>query len=53
MFGLDDELQSLKKAGLLRLLPVIEARSGTHIRIDGRDLLLMASNDYLGLSVSG
>jgi 8-amino-7-oxononanoate synthase len=50
MFNLDDELHTLKKTGLFRRLPVIEARSGTHIRIDGRELLLMASNDYLGLS---
>jgi 8-amino-7-oxononanoate synthase len=50
MFDLDDELQSLKEAGLLRKMPGIEARSATHIRIDGRELLLMASNDYLSLS---
>ncbi len=50
MFNLDDELQSLKEAGLLRKIPEVEARSATHIRIDGRELLLMASNDYLGLS---
>jgi 8-amino-7-oxononanoate synthase len=50
MFDLDDELQSLKKSGLLRTIPDVEARSATHIRIDGRNLLLMASNDYLGLS---
>jgi glycine C-acetyltransferase/8-amino-7-oxononanoate synthase len=50
MFDLDDELQALKQAGLLRTLPGVEARSATRIRIDGRDLLLMASNDYLGLS---
>jgi 7-keto-8-aminopelargonate synthetase-like enzyme len=51
MFDLDNELQSLKKAGLLRTLPEVEARSATRIRIDGRELLLMASNDYLGLSL--
>jgi len=50
MFDLNNELKALKKAGLLRKLPGVESRSATHIRIDGRDLLLMASNDYLGLS---
>jgi len=50
MFDLDKELQSLKEAGLLRTMPGVEARNVTHIRIDGRELLLMASNDYLGLS---
>jgi hypothetical protein len=38
MFDLDDELHILKKAGLLRRLPVIEARSATHIRIDGQEM---------------
>jgi len=50
MFNLDEELKALKKARLHRRLPSVEARTGTHIRIKGRDLLLMASNDYLGLS---
>lgn len=50
MFNLDEELKALKKARLLRRLPSVEARTGSHIRIKGRELLLMASNDYLGLS---
>ncbi len=29
MFNLDDELQALKKAGLLRKVPEVEARSAT------------------------
>jgi len=50
MFDLDEELHALKKAGLHRQVPAVEARSVTHISIKGRELLLMASNDYLGLS---
>ena len=28
----------------------IEAQRGTHIRVDGRDMIMLSSNDYLGLS---
>ncbi len=28
----------------------IEAQNGTNIRLDGRDLIMLSSNDYLGLS---
>jgi len=28
----------------------IEAQSGTNIRLDGRDMIMLSSNDYLGLS---
>ncbi len=28
----------------------MEAQQGTHIRLDGRDMIMLASNDYLGLS---
>jgi 7-keto-8-aminopelargonate synthetase-like enzyme len=28
----------------------IEAQRGTHIRLDGRDMVMLSSNDYLGLS---
>ena len=28
----------------------MEAQQGTHIRLDGRDLVMLSSNDYLGLS---
>lgn len=43
MFDLNNELHALKKAGLLRRLPVVEARSATHSRYEGHKLLLMAS----------
>src|SRR3954452_17150071 len=28
----------------------IEAQQGTRIRLDGRDMIMLSSNDYLGLS---
>ena len=28
----------------------IESQKGTHIRLDGRDMVMLSSNDYLGLS---
>ena len=37
----------------LRFAPyyhAMEAQQGTHIRLDGRDLVMLSSNDYLGLS---
>jgi glycine C-acetyltransferase/8-amino-7-oxononanoate synthase len=36
--------------GLLRRLRPVEARAGALVRMDGRDLVNVASNDYLGLS---
>ena len=36
--------------GLLRRLRPVEARAGALVRVDGRDLVNVASNDYLGLS---
>ena len=37
----------------LRFAPyyhAMEAQQGTHIRLDGRDMVMLSSNDYLGLS---
>ena len=37
----------------LRFAPyyhAMESQQGTHIRLDGRDLVMLSSNDYLGLS---
>ena len=50
MLKLDDELASLEQAGLYRRLISIASASGPHVTIDGRRILLLASNDYLGLA---
>jgi 8-amino-7-oxononanoate synthase len=44
------ELSQLEKQHLLRRLMVIESYDGPRITVSGRSLLLMCSNDYLGLS---
>lgn len=44
------ELQSLDEAGLGRELRPLEAIDGTVARLDGRDVVLFCSNDYLGLA---
>ena len=44
-----EELARLTEAGLLRQLKTVEPR-GRHITHNGKRLLNLASNDYLGLS---
>jgi 8-amino-7-oxononanoate synthase len=43
-------LDELRAAGLLRELRTIDSASGPHVRLGGRDVLLLCSNDYLGLA---
>ena len=45
-----EELATLRQAGLLRELRRIDPAAPPLIRLDGRDLVNFASNDYLGLS---
>lgn len=47
---IDKELNALKEHGLLRSLPVVRGAQGTHVSIDGKDALLLCSNDYLSLA---
>jgi glycine C-acetyltransferase/8-amino-7-oxononanoate synthase len=44
------ELSQIEKAGLYRRLRTISAQAGPRVIVDGKELLLMASNDYLGYS---
>ena len=44
------ELSQLEQNHLLRRLIVVESRNGPHITVYGKSVLLMCSNDYLGLS---
>lgn len=43
-------LAALEAEGLQRELRTIESEPGPVVRIDGRSVILMASNDYLGLA---
>jgi 8-amino-7-oxononanoate synthase len=44
------DLDELRDAGLLRRLRRIDSASGPRVSMDGRDVLLLCSNDYLGLA---
>jgi glycine C-acetyltransferase/8-amino-7-oxononanoate synthase len=43
-------LDELREAGLYRELRVIESAQGPRVRLDGREVVLLCSNDYLGLA---
>ncbi len=45
-----ETLERLSKAGLLRAMRTIEGAQGPRVRIEGAEVLLMCSNDYLGLA---
>jgi len=44
------ELLQLEKQHLLRRLTVVESYDGPHVTMNGKRLLLLCSNDYLGLA---
>ena len=46
----DAHIRDLRERGLFRPLPVLESPQGPRIRIGGRELINMSSNDYLGLA---
>jgi 8-amino-7-oxononanoate synthase len=50
MIELQDALAELRNAGLYRELRVIESAQGARVMLDGAEVLLMCSNDYLGLA---
>ncbi|SDL38723.1 8-amino-7-oxononanoate synthase [Geoalkalibacter ferrihydriticus] len=43
-------LEELARAGMLRSLRTIEGVQGPRVRLDGREVLLLCSNNYLGLA---
>lgn len=43
-------VEGLEAAGLRRQLRLVEPTSATTARVDGREMLIFCSNDYLGLS---
>lgn len=46
----ETELAALGAAGMRRSLRVVEDGQGPHVHVDGRDLLLLCSNNYLGIA---
>ncbi|MCU0477521.1 MAG: glycine C-acetyltransferase [Chloroflexi bacterium] len=47
---LSAELEELKAAHLYRPLRVMSSANGTRVTVDGRDVISLASNNYLGLN---
>ncbi len=43
-------IEELRDRGLHRRLRLVEGRQGPRVTLDGRDVLLLCSNDYLGLA---
>jgi 8-amino-7-oxononanoate synthase len=47
---IDDELERLKSEGLYRELKVVEEGQGARVKINGREVIQLSSNNYLGLA---
>src|SRR3990172_2769199 len=47
---INDELDRLRSEGLYRELKIIEGEQGARVRIGGREVILLSSNNYLGLA---
>ena len=50
MQGWQDQLERLDQQGMRRRLKRLDSGAGTTVRYDGHDLLLLCSNNYLGLA---
>jgi glycine C-acetyltransferase/8-amino-7-oxononanoate synthase len=50
MTDIEDHLESLRESGLYRRLRVISGPQGPRVLLDGRPVLLLCSNNYLGLA---
>ena len=50
MLNLENELDALRSEGLYRSLRPLAGATGPRVTVQGRELLLLASNDYLGLA---
>lgn len=48
--SIHEELEQIRRSGLFRSTRSISSKQAAHIRIGGRDVLLLCSNNYLGLA---
>ena len=48
MFNFKEELNNIKEAGLHRKLLPVSSGSAPKIMVDGKEVIMLASNDYLG-----
>ena len=49
---IQQELEQIRKRGLYRSTRMISGMQGPHVEMDGRDMLMLCSNNYLGLADS-
>ena len=47
---LESEIGTLKAKGIFRLPRVLQTAAGPRVRMDGRDIIQLSSNNYLGLT---
>jgi glycine C-acetyltransferase len=47
---LNQEIEDLKRRGVFRMPRILETAAGPRVRIDGRDIIQLSSNNYLGLT---
>ncbi len=47
---LESEIGTLKARGVYRLPRVLQTAAGPRVRMDGRDIIQLSSNNYLGLT---
>jgi 8-amino-7-oxononanoate synthase len=50
MTDIAERLEELRESGLYRRLRLVEGEQGARVTLDGRPVLLLCSNDYLGLA---
>ncbi len=46
----EQQLQQLNDADMFRRLRTIDGAQSTHVKLDGRDVMMLCSNNYLGLA---
>lgn len=47
---LDAEIAALRSKGIFKMPRVLESAAGARVRMDGRDIVQLSSNNYLGLT---
>lgn len=48
--SIHEELEEIRRSGLYRTTRRISGKQGAHVNVDGKDVLLLCSNNYLGLA---
>ncbi|MDO5027891.1 MAG: glycine C-acetyltransferase [Bacillota bacterium] len=49
---LEEKVEQLKKDGVFRILPVLEGHNASTIVLDGKEMVNLSSNNYLGLATN-